>query len=222
MVKENSKKSPFRYLLLRYFAHGLLFSVLGLIIGIVLGIILLGSIFFAALIGLIIGLILLFLFLGAVNTFLMKRIWGIQLKKNRMSVLDHGFALAAAFLLVSIPSFIIGLYAASLPMAIVLFIIYCFIDGYVAKTVGSYWVISPARRRIRIQLGTMGTLIVLLITAMAGTGFAVGLLVLVWLLLGGLLSGVLLFLTLFSGLVTLIGIIILSLSKDQATVDESN
>ena len=76
--------------------------------------------------------------------------------------------------------------------------------------------------RIKIQLGTAGTLIVLLITAMAGTGFVVGLLLLVWLLLGGLLSGVLLFLTGFSGLVTLIGIIILGLSKDQATVDESN
>ena len=215
MVEENSKESLLRYLLPRYFAHGLLFSIFGLIFGIVLIGIFLGLIVFAALIGLIIGLILLFLVFGAINAFLMNRVWNIQVNENWTSLLVHGFALAIAFLIVSIPSFIIRLYAASLPTTIVLFIIYCIIDGYVAKAVGNYWMVSRATGRTPIQLGFTGTLIVLLITALAGTGFAIGLLLLVWSLLGGILPEFLLYLTGFSGLVTLIGIIILSLSKGE-------
>lgn len=79
---------------------------------------------------------------------------------------------------------------------------------------------SQESRRTPIRLGFLGTLIVLLITAIAGTGFVVGLLLMVWSLLGGILSGFLLFLTGFSGLVTLIGIIILGLSKGQISDDE--
>jgi hypothetical protein len=67
------------------------------------------------------------------------------------------------------------------------------------------------------QLGFTGTLIVLLITAIAGTGFAVGLLLMAWLALGGLYSGFLLFLTGFSGLVTLIGILILRFGKADSS-----
>jgi len=215
MVEENSKGSLLRYLLPRYFVHGLLFSIFGLIIGIVLGVILLGLVVFAALIGLIIGFLILFLVLGAVNKFLMDSIWSIQVNDDWESLLVHGFALAIAFLVVSIPSFIIRLYAASLPTTIVLFIIYCFIDGYVAKAVGSYWIVSRATGRTLIQLGFTGTLFVILITVLAGTGFAIGLLLLVWSLLGGLLPEFLLYLTGLSGLVTLLGIIILSLSKGE-------
>jgi len=213
MAEENSEESFFRYLLPRYFVHGLLFSIFGFIISLLLVLIFLGLIFLGALIGLIIGFLLLFLVLGAVNAFLMDRIWNIQVDEDWKSLLVHGFALGIAFLVVSIPSFIISFYAASLPTTIVLFIIYCLIDGYVAKAVGSYWIVSRATGRTPIQLGFTATLIVLLITALAGTGFAIGLLLLVWELLGGLLPEFLLFLTGFSGLVTLIGVVILSLSK---------
>jgi hypothetical protein len=73
-----------------------------------------------------------------------------------------------------------------------------------------------------IRLGYMGTLMVFLITAMAGTGFVVSLLLLVWSLLGGTFSGFLTFVTGFSGLVALIGIVILSLSKEEVSEDELN
>ena len=213
MVEENSKEPPLTDLLPRYFLHGLLFSLFGFVIGFLLAFIFLGLVFLGALIGLIIGFLLLFLALGWVNAFLMDRIWNIQLNENWKSMLADGFALAIVFLLVSIPSFIISIYAESLPTAIVLFVVYCFIDGYVAKAVGSYWITSPGRTPIR--LGYMGTLMVILITALAGTGFVVGLLLLVWSLLGGVFSGFLLFLTAFSGLVTLAGVIILSLFKGE-------
>jgi hypothetical protein len=217
MVEESSESS--KYLLLRYFGHGILFSVFGFVLGLVWAVILLGLVVVGALIGLIIGFILLFFVFSLVNAFLMDEIWSIQVKKNWMSLLFHGFALVIAFLFVSIPSFIISFYASSLPTAIVLFIIYCFIDGYVAKAVGSFWKeegeASRATRRASIKLGYAATMIVLLITAMAGTGFAISLLLLVWLWLGGMVSEFLLFLAGLSGAVTLIGIIILSLFKRE-------
>jgi hypothetical protein len=220
MVEENSEESFFGYLLPRYFVHGLLFSLFGFIIGFLLVFIFLGLFVFGAFIGLIIGFLLLFLVLGGINAFLMDKIWNIQINENWKSMMVHRFALAVVFLTVSIPSFIISLYAASLPVTIVLFIIYCFIDGYVAKAVGSYWKISSETGRSPIRLGFLGTLMVLLLSAMAGTGFVVGLLLLVWQLIGGTLSGFLLFVTGFSGLVTLIGIVILGLSREQVSVDE--
>jgi uncharacterized membrane protein len=70
-------------------------------------------------------------------------------------------------------------------------------------------------RRTPIQLGYLGTMIVLLITAMAGTAFAIGLLLLVWLLFGGFYSQSLLFLTVFSGTVTLVGVILLGFSRRE-------
>jgi uncharacterized membrane protein len=215
MVEENPKESPLSYLLPRYFVHGLLFSLFGFFIGFLLAFIFLGLIVLGAFIGLIIGFLLLFLILGEVNAFLMERIWSTRSNENWKSMLAHGFILAMAFLAVSIPSFVISIYAESLPTTIVLFIVYCFIDGYIAKNVGSYLIARGAPGTTPIKLGYTGTLIVLLITAMAGTGFVFGLLLLVWSWLGGLLPGVLLFLTGFSGLVTLAGVIILSLFKGE-------
>ena len=56
---------------------------------------------------------------------------------------------------------------------------------------------------------------VILITAMAGTGCAICLLILLWLLLGGTFVEYLLYYTVLSGVVTLVGIIILTLSKGE-------
>jgi hypothetical protein len=74
---------------------------------------------------------------------------------------------------------------------------------------------TPKRRRIHIELGFAGTFMVVLITAMAGTGCAICLLILVWLLLGGMFVEYLLWLTVLTGLVTVVGIIILTLSKGK-------
>jgi len=70
-------------------------------------------------------------------------------------------------------------------------------------------------KKAKFKLGFMGTFMVVLITAMAGTGCAICLLVLVWLLLGGMFVEYLLWLTVLTGLVTLVGIIILTLSKGK-------
>ena len=136
MAQGKSEKS-LKYMLLRFFLLGILFSVFGFIFSFVWAVVLAGLVVVSSLIGLIIGFILLFFVFGVVSMFLMDKIWNVQVKKNWMSLLFQGFALVIAFILVSIPSFIIRFYAASVPTEIVLFVIYCFIDGYVAKTVGS-------------------------------------------------------------------------------------
>ncbi|MEM3623463.1 MAG: hypothetical protein QXR76_06830 [Candidatus Bathyarchaeia archaeon] len=44
-----------------------------------------------------------------------------------------------ALLIVGIPSFIINIIAPDLVTSIIVFVIYCFIDGFVSKKVAGYW-----------------------------------------------------------------------------------
>jgi hypothetical protein len=137
--KENSEESSSSHLLPKYFAHGLLFSIFGLAIGVFLSLLLTGLIVFGAVVGLIIGLLVLFFILGAVNSFLMERIWSIPADDHWLHFLIHGFVLFIALLIVSVPNLIEIFYLRNLPIAIILFVVYCFIDGYVGKIVGSHW-----------------------------------------------------------------------------------
>jgi len=89
--------------------------------------------------GLIIGFVLLFFILGGLNVALTGFIWSIPIKSDWKSLLAHGFVLFIALILVGVPSFIINLAAPGLATTIVVFIIYCFIDGYVAKGVAGFW-----------------------------------------------------------------------------------
>jgi hypothetical protein len=92
-------------------------------------------------IGLIIGIAVFFLIMGGLNAFLTDLIWGISIKSNLTSLLVHGFVLFIALLIVAIPSLIISVSIAvpSLAISITVFLIYCFIDGFVAKNVAAYW-----------------------------------------------------------------------------------
>jgi hypothetical protein len=58
-------------------------------------------------------------------------------KPIEKSLLIHGLVLFFVLLIVSIPSIVINFSMPSIPVAIVVFIVYCFIDGYVARAVGN-------------------------------------------------------------------------------------
>jgi hypothetical protein len=133
------EQKPLSFLLPRYFLHGLFFNVIFFLLTIAWAILLAGLIIFGAIIGLIIGIIILFFIYGAINVFLMERIWDFRVKADWKSLLTHGLAMFFVLLIVSIPSIIINFLAPSIPVAIVVFIVYCFIDGYVAKAVGGMW-----------------------------------------------------------------------------------
>ena len=123
----------------RYFLHGLLFSLISLMLVFVWAFFAVALIFIGSILGLIIGIVLLFFIFGGINTYLMQGIWGISIKGNLLSLFTHGLALFLALLLVSIPSLIINLLAPNIAVSVILFVFYCFVDGYVAKAVGGNW-----------------------------------------------------------------------------------
>jgi multiple sugar transport system permease protein len=135
-------------LLPRYLAHGLLLSAINLILALTWVALLPSLVFFDAIIGLAIGIFILFLVEAAVNAFLMRRIWNSAVRTHWTSLLPHGIVLFFALVIISIPSFIIDFYVPSWPVVIVLFLIYCLIDGYVARTIARNWLESSAPLKI--------------------------------------------------------------------------
>jgi len=126
-------------ILLKYFLHGISFSGLFLVLGIVWVFIFAVLVIIGFIIGFIIGLLLLFFIMGGLNTVLTDFIWGIIIKSDWKSLLAHGFVLFIALLIVSIPSLIINSSVLNLATLILVFIIYCFIDGFMAKSIAGYW-----------------------------------------------------------------------------------
>lgn len=124
--------------LMKYFLHGILFSGLFLVLGIVWAVIFVFLVVAGLFIGFIIGVIVLFLIIGGLNTLLADFIWGILVNDDWKSLLLHGFVLFITLLIASIPSFIINQTAPSLVTSIILFLIYCFIDGFIAKNVAAF------------------------------------------------------------------------------------
>jgi hypothetical protein len=133
------KEKPWSSLLPRYFIHGLLFELIFFLLGLAWVFLLAVLLVIGAIIGLIIGIIVLFFILGGINTVLMGEIWQFRVKDDWKSLLIHGIALFIVLLITSIPSFIVSLSNPDLIVQIVVFIVYCFVDGIIAKAVGSIW-----------------------------------------------------------------------------------
>jgi len=126
-------------ILLKYFLHGVSFSFLRLVLAIVWTIIAVALVFIGFIIGLIIGFLVLFYIIGGINAVLTDLIWGVSIKTDWKSLLAHGFVLFILLIIAAIPQFIISSVVPSLATKIVMFIIYCFIDGFIAKSVAGQW-----------------------------------------------------------------------------------
>lgn len=124
---------------LKYFLHGVSFSLLMLVLGLVWVLLLMVLVGVGLIIGLIIGLVVLFILVGGLNSYLTDMIWGIPIKTDWNSLLAHGFALIVAMFIAEIPAFLVTSYVPGLATTAVLFIIYAFIDGFLGKNVGAYW-----------------------------------------------------------------------------------
>ena len=119
----------------KYFLHGLAFSILmlGVVIGwvfVLVFLFLIGSV-----IGLLIGIIILIYVMGWLNVNLTRYFWHISVDSGWKALLVHGFVLFIALLLVSIPQLIVSALIPSVITSIVVFLVYCFVDGFVAKNV---------------------------------------------------------------------------------------
>jgi hypothetical protein len=123
----------------KYFIHGIAYSVIMAVLVFVWVFVSVLLVVVGSLIGLIIGFILLFIVLGGLNCFLTVTIWSISTKTAWTSLLGHGLALLIALIIVHIPAFLINLTVPSLATTIVLFIVYAFVDGFVAKNVAKVW-----------------------------------------------------------------------------------
>jgi hypothetical protein len=90
-------------------------------------------------IGIIIGFILFFFIIGGINTFLTSTIWSISVRSDWKSLLAHGFVFSILQIIVNIPAVLIQYALPDLAVIAVLFIIYSFIDGFLARKVAGFW-----------------------------------------------------------------------------------
>jgi hypothetical protein len=86
-----------------------------------------------------IGIILLFFIVVGVNSVLAELIWGMTIRTNWKNLLGHVFVLLILLVVVGVPSIVLNIVAPSLVTTIVLFIIYSFVDGLIAKGVAGFW-----------------------------------------------------------------------------------
>lgn len=126
-------------LLVKYFAHGILFSILGLVLGFVWAGVFLVLVLFGFIIGLIIGFVIFFLFMGWLNSIVTDIVWHIPIKTNWASVFFHGLVLSIAFIVVHVPSLIVNLAIPSTITVVLLLIVYAFVDGFIAKHIAGMW-----------------------------------------------------------------------------------
>jgi hypothetical protein len=89
---------------------------------------------------LIIGVVLLVFIFGGFNTYLMQEIWKVSIGSNWFTLFTHGLALFLILLLVSIPSMVVSRLTPNVVVYAVMFVVYCFVYGYVAKAVGGSWI----------------------------------------------------------------------------------
>jgi Zn-finger nucleic acid-binding protein len=119
----------------KYFAQGILFSVISIVLLFVSVFLLLALMVIGFIIGLIIGFLILLFLIGFLNASLTVAIWNIDTRADWKSLLSHGFVLFIALLFANIPAYLINMAMHSLATTIALFIVYCFIDGYISKKV---------------------------------------------------------------------------------------
>jgi hypothetical protein len=123
----------------KYFLHGIVFAAINFVAVIFWAFFLVVLVFLGFIIGLIIGFILFFFFLGYVNAGITSWIWQIDIKTDWRSVFGHGLVLFIVLAIVNSPSLILSLLYPGIPTAVAVFLITCFIDGYVARKIAGNW-----------------------------------------------------------------------------------
>jgi hypothetical protein len=113
-----------------------------LLVGIIWTFILGALVFVGLFLGLILGFALLFLLMGVVNSAITSFIWDINIELDLKGKLFHGIVLFIALIIAGIPRELISLFMPGLNTAILLFVLYCFVDGFVAKKVATIWAVQ--------------------------------------------------------------------------------
>jgi hypothetical protein len=126
-------KMPLGEELKKYFLHGLTLSLIMLVVS-------LGWLFFlfflimvGSIVGLLIGLGVFVFVLGWVNKELIRYFWNMNPKTGWKDTLVHGVFLFGALLIAGIPQLIIVRVIPGIVTTVVLFLVYCLIDGYIGR-----------------------------------------------------------------------------------------
>jgi hypothetical protein len=122
----------------KYFLHGVGFSAIFAVsvLAWAMGLIVLVSI--GSLLGLVIGIILLILLVGLVNGAVAAKLW-FPVKSGFWDILEHGIVLFLVLLFVNGVLLIPRLVFPNTVIAVILFIIQAFMDGFVGKAVAEFW-----------------------------------------------------------------------------------
>jgi hypothetical protein len=128
---------------LKFFFHGIIFSIIFIFLTIFWAFVLAFLVAFGFIIGFIIAFVVLFFLMGGINVYLAERIWDVSIQEDWKSLFVHGFALFIALILVHIPAIILVsfvlYFAPNTAVTIALFVIYSFVDGFVAANVALGW-----------------------------------------------------------------------------------
>lgn len=124
----------------KYFLHGILFSILFLILGLGWIFVMILLVSLGAIIGLIIAIALLFFILGFINTVLGVHLWNIEAETGTWHIFLHGLVLFLLFLIANlITSFLPNLVFPGTATLVVTFIISTFLNGFIGKNVSSWF-----------------------------------------------------------------------------------
>jgi len=142
-MEQEETQTAWKTRVLRYFGQGFLFSLLFIFLAIVWALLLLALVMIGFIIGLIIGFLILIFLIGALNAGLTGWIWHTSIKMDWKSLLGHGLILFIALIIAHIPAFIVNVAVPSWVTALVLFLVYCFVDGFIARKVAGYYEETP-------------------------------------------------------------------------------
>jgi len=127
-------------ILAKYFAHGMLFSLLSVVLFLPFVAMMLILVMFGSIIGLLIGLILFFLIVGYINSGLGSLFWEIERGEGFLRTIGHGLVLEIIFLLVALVTYYLPtLFFPGLVTQVAAFIITAPIDGAIGKQVASWF-----------------------------------------------------------------------------------
>lgn len=102
-------------------------------------------------IGLIISLAILFYLIGGLNAVLTDLLWSFQVKTRWVNLLGQGFVLFFVLLLAHMPAFVVSSAVPNLLMNGVLFIVYAFVDGFIAKQVADWSKSTPGEHEHKVE-----------------------------------------------------------------------
>jgi hypothetical protein len=124
----------------RYFLHGLVYSLLSIVLSFMWGFVAVFLILTGFFIGLAIALFLLVLIAGAVNTFVSELVWKFSMNDSIVGIFTHGAALGIIFVLISLVTIIPIMLIVGNPFYLILLEIgMCFVRGFIGEKVAEHW-----------------------------------------------------------------------------------